>query len=256
MVANQYPVLDVSATAFSRYFYWALAMGHSIGDAAREARVSVNHSISGEAIDWAVPVVFARNPANIFACQGRRPNTNGRSAAVRSRRRAVENRTRIGIWNAHRMIPHLPDICERLTKHKRSMPLNPFPAPIGTWRRNRRRIRHSWWRKRCTTLENETEGVGRRATDLHDQFSVKDARTSYLYYWRRDPLIVTSTFELLEQLNEQDYTVERMMAHLAAAVVAGIPHTHVGLGRPIALFTTKAGYSVDRRAAHVLCELP
>ena len=88
-------------------------------------------------------------------------------------------------------------------------------------------------------------------------FPLKDARTSYLYYWRRDPLIVTSTFELLEQLNERDYTVERMMAHLAAAVVAGIPHTHVGLGRPIVpSLQREAGYSIDRRAAHVLCELP
>lgn len=60
VVANQYPVLDVSATHFSQHFYWALALGRSIGDAAREARVAVNYSISGEAIDWAMPVVFAR----------------------------------------------------------------------------------------------------------------------------------------------------------------------------------------------------
>lgn len=58
VVANQFSVLDVSATAFARHFYWALAQGRTIGDAAREARVAVNYSISGEAIDWAVPVVF------------------------------------------------------------------------------------------------------------------------------------------------------------------------------------------------------
>jgi hypothetical protein len=67
VVANQFSVLDVSATAFARHFYWALAQGRTIGDAAREARVAVNYSISGEAIDWAVPVLFVRNPADRLA---------------------------------------------------------------------------------------------------------------------------------------------------------------------------------------------
>ena len=227
VVANQYPVLDVSATAFSRHFYWALAMGHSIGDAAREARVSVNYSISGEAIDWAVPVVFARNPAQHLCL----PRTAAeyertRSAAVRSRRRAVENRTRIGIWNAHRMIPHLPDICERLTRAQTQYAFEPvsFPAPIGTWRREQEKD------QAFVVAETLYERLKTKPKELAVEqlicminFPLKDARTSYLYYWRRDPLIVTSTFELLEQLNERDYTVERMMAHLAAAVVAGIP---------------------------------
>ncbi|MBA5872960.1 MAG: CHAT domain-containing protein [Nitrospira sp. CR1.2] len=227
VVANQYPVLDVSATAFSRHFYWALAMGQSIGDAAREARVSVNYSISGEAIDWAVPVVFARNPAQHLCL----PRTAAdyertRSAAVRSRRRAVGDRIRIGIWNAHRMIPHLPDICEHLTQVQTRYAFETvsFPAPIGTWRREQEKD------QAFVVAETLYDRLKTKPQELAvDQlicminFPMKDARTSYLYYWRRDPLIVTSTFELLEQLNEREFTVERMMAHLAAAVVAGIP---------------------------------
>ncbi len=227
VVANQYPVLDVSATAFSRHFYWALAMGHSIGDAAREARVSVNYSISGEAIDWAVPVVFARNPAQHLCL----PRTAAdyertRSAAVRSRRRAVGDRVRIGVWNAHRMIPHLPDICKHLTEAQTHYAFETvsFPAPIGTWRREQEKD------QAFVVAETLYERLKSKPKELAvDQlicminFPLKDARTRYLYYWRRDPLIVTSTFELLEQLNEREFTVERMMAHLAAAVVAGIP---------------------------------
>jgi len=64
VVANQFKVLDPSAAAFAQHFYWALASGRTIGDAAREARVAVNYSIAGEAIDWAVPVLFARNPGD------------------------------------------------------------------------------------------------------------------------------------------------------------------------------------------------
>ena len=117
VVANQYPVLDVSATSFSRHFYWALAMGQTIGDAAREARVAVNYSISGEAIDWAVPVVFARNPAQRLCLpRAAAEYERTRTATVRRRRRAMQDRIKIGMWNAHRMIPHLPEICDRLTQ--------------------------------------------------------------------------------------------------------------------------------------------
>ncbi|MCS6297238.1 MAG: CHAT domain-containing protein [Nitrospira sp.] len=227
VVANQYPVLDVSATAFSRHFYWALAMGHTIGDAAREARVSVNYSIAGEAIDWAVPVVFARNPAQRLCV----PRTAAgyertRRAAVRQRRRAVEDRTKIGIWNAHRMIPHLPEICERLTKAQDQYAFETvsFPAPIGIWRREQEKdqafvVAETLYDR----LKDKPKELGVDVLICMINFPMKDARTRYLYYWRRDPLIVTSTFGLLEQLNEREFTVERMMAHLAAAVVAGIP---------------------------------
>jgi hypothetical protein len=62
VVANQYAVLDVAATAFARDFYAHLARGRSLGDAAREARVAVGHGVSTATIDWAVPVLFARDP--------------------------------------------------------------------------------------------------------------------------------------------------------------------------------------------------
>jgi CHAT domain len=62
VVANQYAVLDSAATAFARDFYAQLARGRSLGDAAREARVAVGRDVSTGTIDWAVPVLFARDP--------------------------------------------------------------------------------------------------------------------------------------------------------------------------------------------------
>ncbi|MDR4472786.1 MAG: hypothetical protein MRJ92_09160 [Nitrospira sp.] len=124
------------------------------------------------------------------------------------------------------MIPHLPDICTRLTEAQTHYAFETvsFPAPIGTWRREQDKD------QAFVVAETLYERLKSKPKELAvDQlicminFPLKDARTRYLYYWRRDPLIVTSTFELLEQLNEREFTVERMMAHLAAAVVAGIP---------------------------------
>jgi CHAT domain-containing protein len=62
VVANQYSVLDAAATAFARELYAHLALGRSLGDAAREARVAVGRALGPEKLDWAVPVVFARDP--------------------------------------------------------------------------------------------------------------------------------------------------------------------------------------------------
>jgi hypothetical protein len=55
-------VLDAAATAFARELYAQLALGGSLGDAAREARVAVSRDLGPGRIDWAVPVVFARDP--------------------------------------------------------------------------------------------------------------------------------------------------------------------------------------------------
>ena len=128
------------------------------------------------------------------------------------------------------MIPHLPDICEHLTKVQDQYTFETvsFPAPIGIWRldKGKRQDENEAFVVAETLyerLKTKPQELGVKQLICMINFPMKDARTSYLYYWRRDPQIVTSTFELLEQLNEREFTVERMMAHLAAAVVAGIP---------------------------------
>ena len=130
------------------------------------------------------------------------------------------------------MIPHLPEICERLTKTQNQYAFETvsFPAPIGIWRLDKEKkkdgpeafvVAETLYER----LKTKPQELGVNQLICMINFPMKDARTKYLYYWRRDPLIVTSTFGLLEQLNEREFTVERMMAHLAAAVVAGIdPH--------------------------------
>jgi CHAT domain-containing protein len=66
VLANQYKVLDSSATAFARHLYWALAKGQSLGEAAREARVAVSYAKGAEPMDWAVPVLYARDTSLVF----------------------------------------------------------------------------------------------------------------------------------------------------------------------------------------------
>jgi len=84
VLANQYAVLDEAATVFARELYAALARGFSLGDAAREARVAVGHAGESEALDWAVPVLFARSPRATL----RAPGAAARAATRRPRSRA------------------------------------------------------------------------------------------------------------------------------------------------------------------------
>lgn len=81
VVANQYAVVDSAATTFARELYAGLARGRSLGDAVREARVSIGHSLGTGSLDWAVPVLFARDPAATL-----RPASTPRRGKAKARR--------------------------------------------------------------------------------------------------------------------------------------------------------------------------
>ncbi len=108
LVANQYSVLDSSATSFAQHFYWSLAQGMSLGQSAREARIAVNYLLQGEPIDWAVPVVYARD-ANATLCAPsktpmRAPTTGIRASARRS---TVAHVVCIAVWDMDNVFPAL-----------------------------------------------------------------------------------------------------------------------------------------------------
>ena len=63
VVANQFSVLDEAALVFARELYRSLALGRPLGDAAREARLAVRCDPACGPVDWAVPAVYARDPA-------------------------------------------------------------------------------------------------------------------------------------------------------------------------------------------------
>lgn len=61
VVANQYSVIDRSASLFSLHFYGCLAQGLPIGDSMREARIAIQYC-GVEPMDWGVPVLFTSYP--------------------------------------------------------------------------------------------------------------------------------------------------------------------------------------------------
>lgn len=66
VVANQFNVLDAAALVFARELYRSLALGRALGDAAREARLAVRCDPACGPVDWAVPVLYARDPGAVL----------------------------------------------------------------------------------------------------------------------------------------------------------------------------------------------
>ncbi len=136
VVANQYSVLDTSATSFAQHFYWSLAHGMSIGQAACDARIAVNCSMQGELIDWAVPVVYARDP-NMPLCA--RSDTAVRAASTvvhRASRRAVLRRSvRVAVWDIDNVFPSLDHTLERMNDAQSvfGFELAALSVPMDAW---------------------------------------------------------------------------------------------------------------------------
>jgi hypothetical protein len=108
LVANQYSVLDSSATSFAQHFYGSLAQGQSVGQAAREARIAVNYSLQGESIDWAVPVLYARDP-NMTLCAppSDRSKVPATVARAPSRHSIAGRETWVAVWDIDDVFPSL-----------------------------------------------------------------------------------------------------------------------------------------------------
>jgi hypothetical protein len=141
LVANQYKVLDVSATEFAKHFYRWLALGSTVGDAAREARVAVNYSIAGDTIDWAVPVVYARNPGRmIYTEEEKATVATSMKLSARTTRPALckgFKGTKVGLWDVNNVLPQLDDFAARLNDLQTDFCFQSVEvsAPLGTWRR-------------------------------------------------------------------------------------------------------------------------
>jgi hypothetical protein len=136
LVANQYSVLDSSATQFAQHFYWSLARGMTIGQAAREARIAVNYSLQGEFIDWAVPVVYARDPGMIICTRNGSATAPEARVMQSARRRASTARAcEVAVWDIDNVFPSLDATLEQmnLAQSHFGFELANLSAPVDAW---------------------------------------------------------------------------------------------------------------------------
>ncbi|HEX8030979.1 MAG TPA: CHAT domain-containing protein, partial [Vicinamibacterales bacterium] len=115
LVANQYSVLDSSATSFAQHFYFSLAQGMSLGQAAREARIAVNYALQGDPIDWAVPVLYARDANRTLCAKPAAPIRVPAVAVKATSRRAVKkHQLKIAVWDVDEVFPELEKTLQQM----------------------------------------------------------------------------------------------------------------------------------------------
>jgi hypothetical protein len=238
VVANQYSVLDVSAASFAQHFYWALAQGRSVGDAAREARIGVNYGIHGESIDWAVPVVYARNPLEGLTRPAPQAQLVALDSLMKARqqvRRRATGRLRVALWDVNQAVPALEAIAGRLNSVQSAYQFEvmDLPAPQGTWRRLRREdgagLLHGGQMRERLRFKPRELGVSHLFCIT--SFRLGDDDTDDLYIWDElaDPshsdserISLFSLHEWSARLQPPGTTLQRAVANALASCLANI----------------------------------
>ena len=202
VVANQYQVLDPSAVTFAQYFYWALAHGGSIGEAAREARIAVNYSREGELIDWAVPVVYAREPdyrlcARLTRLTRLAPVPPGPAvSAKKPPKRAA--RAQVGIADLARFFPELAAVLRHLNDVQDRFALREVEvsAPLGVWVREEGKS-YLYAERFAEKLRDKPRSLGVDFLGCITNWWMRDDKNVNIYGWwsgdRSVPILVLST---------------------------------------------------------------
>ncbi|MBV9959531.1 MAG: CHAT domain-containing protein, partial [Acidobacteria bacterium] len=228
LVANQYSVLDSSATSFAQHFYWSLAQGMSLGHAAREARIAVNYLLHGEPIDWAVPVLYARDP-NATLCAPpktamRAPTTGVRASARRS---TVAHTTRIALWDMDNVFPALDKTVVAMNRAQGVFGFEPveLSVPLGVWDLDTTEGTPYLWAERLASrLQRMPMELGVEVLACVTRHWMRDDNWLNLYGWwpgERKPPIIIYSIAGFEQMAPEGPDTDRALANALVTGLAG-----------------------------------
>jgi hypothetical protein len=230
LVANQYSVLDSSATSFAQHFYWALAQGMGIGQAAREARIAVNCSLQGELIDWAVPVVYARDPAMTLCLKppavATAPAAASRAAGRRRPRTGVQ---RVAVWDIDNVFPQLESTLRRMSAAQAafSFELAHLSAPLDIWDVEHKAHDGTPYlvaESLAKRMAGATVDLGVDLLACITRHWMRDESTLNLYGWWPDehkPPVVVASFAGFDELLVEGQPTDRAVANLMVSALAG-----------------------------------
>jgi hypothetical protein len=202
LVANQYSVLDSSATSFAQSFYRSLARGFSVGQSAREARIAVNYSMNGEPIDWAVPVVYARDPGMTLCATSTAPAATVSAVARTSRRaaRATDTRTKVAVWDVDEVFPGLERTLDTMNHAQDAFAfeLARLSPPLDVWYVDPEEDLTFLWAERLSNrLKNKAAELGVDVIACLTSHWMCGDDILYLYAWwdetQTSPVIIFST---------------------------------------------------------------
>ena len=231
VVANQYSVLDTSATFFAQHFYWSLAQGMEVGQAAREARIAVGYSLTGESIDWAIPVLYARDPKSRLCPDLRLDPTSSSSPAigVAGRRGTHNHSTQVAVWDTHSQLPGLRSTldCLNVVQPYYGFEIVELSVPIDSWyyKRGNRYIDAERFAERLAPQISQL-GVEYLAAIVDEPIAIDTStrKPKFDYYgWMpptdKPPVLIFSTKDL--GLAPTGVGTDRAIANIAVSGIAG-----------------------------------
>lgn len=239
LVANQYSVLDSSATSFAQHFYLSLAHGMSLGQSAREARIAVNYQLHGEPIDWAIPVLYARD-ANATLCSlgktpARAPTAGVRASARRSTKTDV---ARIAVWDMDNVFPALNKTVEAMNGVQGALEfeLVDLSVPLGVWDLESEKGKPYLWAERLADrFQRMPMELGAEVLACVTRHWMRDDNWLNLYGWwpggRKPPLIIFSIAGF-EDLAPEGSETDRAIANATVTGLAGFYGDIDGHTRP------------------------
>lgn len=259
LVANQYSVLDSSATAFAQHFYWALAQGVSLGEAAREARIAVNYAMQGDLIDWAVPVVYARDPNMVLCVPPDKLSTVPSGVISKASHRSIQGRPkRIAVWDMDSVFPALNKTLEAMNgvQSMFGFELVDLSAPMDVWDLKKRAEDgnpYLWSEKLAHRLERATVELRADLLGCVTRHWLRDNDHYNLYGWwpggQKPPVIIFSCAGL-DRLPAEGTETDRAIANVTVSGLAGFfgdmdAHTRGSKKCPMA-------FNRDRNYAHII----
>jgi hypothetical protein len=226
LVANQYSVLDSSATTFAQHFYLSVAQGLSVGAAAREARIAVNYSLHGELIDWAVPALYARDPAMTIV----EASSRAAGAAPTTRRHTMARTARessVVVWDVDGVFPDLEQTLGILHNAQETFALRlvELSAPMDVWDLDVSEGRKFLWAERAALRLQAT--AARLNADLLvcvTRHWLRDDEWLYLYGWwpdGRTPPVAFFSVAGFEGLRPEGPETDRSIANALVSCLAG-----------------------------------
>jgi hypothetical protein len=230
VVANQYSVLDTSATSFAQHFYWSLAHGMSIGQAACEARIAVNCSMQGELIDWAVPVVYARDPNMIICAKPDTVRPLPTSLPAANRRANQDRHLRVAVWDIDNVFPFLSRTLDRMN-HSQSVfgfELVTLSAPIDAWDKQERAsdgTPYLWAEKLARRLTRMPAELDVNILACVTRHPMRSDDILDVYAWWPDnkkPPVMIFSCAGFEGLAAEGPETDRAIANVMVAMLAGM----------------------------------
>lgn len=227
VVANQYSVLDSSATSFAQHFYWSLAQGNSLGDSAREARIAVNYSLHGEPIDWAIPVLYARD-SNLALCKPPAKRSFVPETRVRpdARRATAGHASRIAVWDMDNVFPALDRTLVQMNAAQKEFgfELVSLSVPLDVWDLQKGKPMMLWAERLADRLRGIPVELDVDILACITRHPLRDDKQENIYGWwpnNQEPRILIGSVAGFDQLAPEGRETDRVIANAMVSGLAG-----------------------------------